>query len=782
MVPNFQSQNILQAAALLFFYISFEREVEDRIFGGFFLILQNNCSSANPETRLLALHTLNNLLPCIERHRVCDLALGTIQTNKMILEDDHIFTEVLNMILNMSIFTNLHILMLDCDVMEPIAQAASRAAARSDIKSGQALIKIMSNFLHSQDIASTLVENDFIPILVDILGISDQLILKYGFRILASISLIPQFNLTVLESDVLTVITGLVFNERLSQDVAIDAARFFTNISLVDNKASAKRLMGDGIPSALVKLISNEFENNVRTLAVKGLQNLFVHKDVAIKFVDTSKEPLFSVLLSTGEVSAAKCIYNLTRFENCQSKLVQKETHLALLDVLCKLPQPKSKSACLQALALFSGNDTCINDLLNASVIPKLYEQIALTDHSTWLDISHMLLSIVAKNNKLSDTDRNGIEKILASICNKKLTSDPVLVQSIRIISFLSINLSDFSKLDPVLKNILNISDSEEIAEGAAIILYNLSCNQDCISVLLNDVTYLNVMIRMMRSGKAEVQVTIAETLRTMCSYPACIALLTKGHIMADFIAIALLRTSSVNVKQICGESFYNIFCHESTRLQLLRGDLWWSIMRLARTEVESIRKTCADGLYQLASEATLYGEVLRNLHIFSFIKDVIIDVDDNMRSSYIISIEYILNEFKDAVSSLEILALLEIAMDCLMHSNSEIIILGSIRILLKCASSCQLGSELDFIKHDTIKSLDKSIDVWSINSEALLNVTATLQFLTKFEAYCKAVSLHDLHTLLNTIYQNCRDTNCLENLAYIFLNYGLFYIIFLNI
>jgi hypothetical protein len=75
--------------------------------------LQNNCSSANPETRLLALHTLNNLLPCIERHRVCDLALGTIQSNKMILVDDHIFTEVLYMILNMSIFTNLHILMFD---------------------------------------------------------------------------------------------------------------------------------------------------------------------------------------------------------------------------------------------------------------------------------------------------------------------------------------------------------------------------------------------------------------------------------------------------------------------------------------------------------------------------------------------------------------------------------------------------------------------------------------------------------------------------------------------
>ena len=134
MVPHFQTPNISRAAGILFYYLSCEREIEDRVYSAYFLALQTNCGVADVEIRLLSLRTLNNLLPSMERHRVCDLILASMLSQKLILEDDPvIFNEALLMILNMSVFNNLHSLMVDCDVLEMIAQAASRAVLHDNV-------------------------------------------------------------------------------------------------------------------------------------------------------------------------------------------------------------------------------------------------------------------------------------------------------------------------------------------------------------------------------------------------------------------------------------------------------------------------------------------------------------------------------------------------------------------------------------------------------------------------------------------------------------------------
>lgn len=142
------------------------------------MMLQTNCSSEDLSVRLIALRTLNNLLPCMERHRVCDLAIATMQTNKMIMEGDELFTETLDMILNMTVFTNLQSLMIECDVLEMISHAASRALTKSDKATGLTIMKILNNLLYTSDISVSLIQQDYVPILIDVLGISDPSILK----------------------------------------------------------------------------------------------------------------------------------------------------------------------------------------------------------------------------------------------------------------------------------------------------------------------------------------------------------------------------------------------------------------------------------------------------------------------------------------------------------------------------------------------------------------------------------------------------------------------------
>ena len=133
----------------------------------------------------------------------------------------------------------------------------------------------------------------------------------------------------------------------------------------------------------------------MKVLSVNGLMNFFSWKEIASKFVDTVIEPVLDLLRETGCVEAANCIFNLMRFDNCELKLITLNVHVTLLDIMCAMNAKMSdaKSACLRALCRFSSNEQCIFAWLDADLIPRLSDQIALTDKSTWLDISKMILA-----------------------------------------------------------------------------------------------------------------------------------------------------------------------------------------------------------------------------------------------------------------------------------------------------------------------------------------------------------------------------------------------------
>ena len=60
--------------------------------------------------------------------------------------------------------------------------------------------------------------------------------------------------------------------------------------------------------------------------------------------------------------------------------------------------------------------------------------------------------------------------------------------------------------------------------------------------------------------------------MRTLCTHLKCIELLLQHECLADLIVVALLRTSSEEIKSVCSEAFYNMFCHQKTRQRLLKA------------------------------------------------------------------------------------------------------------------------------------------------------------------------------------------------------------------
>ena len=72
------------------------------------------------------------------------------------------------------------------------------------------------------------------------------------------------------------------------------------------------------------------------------------------------------------------------------------------------------------------------------------------------------------------------------------------------------------------------------------------------LSVMLANEHYINVMIQMLRDSKPEAQLVIAQAMRSLCIHPQCAKLLLKHESLADLIVVALLRTSSDEIKSVC--------------------------------------------------------------------------------------------------------------------------------------------------------------------------------------------------------------------------------------
>ena len=72
------------------------------------------------------------------------------------------------------------------------------------------------------------------------------------------------------------------------------------------------------------------------------------------------------------------------------------------------------------------------------------------------------------------------------------------------------------------------------------------------LSVMLANEHYINVMIQMLRDSKPEAQLVIAQAMRSVCIHPQCAKLLLKHESLADLIVVALLRTSSDEIKSVC--------------------------------------------------------------------------------------------------------------------------------------------------------------------------------------------------------------------------------------
>ena len=866
-VVNGKSKEGTYGSALFYYYYSCESDFEDRIYNESNSTLQSNVESTDSELIFITLFTLNNLLTCVDRVRVAETLLKVFHScyeheyidlkNKIVVEN------ILIIILNATGFVNLHAPMFRADLLEILNNIANFAVQQKESDIALLLAKALNSLLHTTESSAQYISIDFVAILILVMNFTTHDINKYTFKSLACISGVKAFEDVVSESEQITVITSIIIETnpkiKMPVDVAIDAAKYFFNISnpdKVDATEYMSKLVEDNVIEACTKLISltNSHIDVVRYCSM-CLQNIF--SVCFVNYYDNTQsviEPMLETLERTHFVNSIWVVYNIScnlyalsakniHDPSIRTYLYDNKIHLNMLNFFYEASDKvDSASAYLQVLVQMCQSSDVVDDLLEAELLTKLAERIQtkpptpvvkrktiietdnkdseneedygngsppgspnskpssplnkkrVIDRSNEIKIydsvSKLLLAVTkcycmnGESKKLDNIQISAIIKLLGVICNAIGVTVVIISQCALSLAFLTLLDIEYKDINLIVRKIITFSHSDNIflSESLAAILYNSSCAQKNMSVLLADDFCLNAMIKLLRSGNTSVQTTILCAMRTLCTIPRCIEIMSSGSILSDLIVIALLRTSSIDIKIVCGEAFYNMLCHEKTRLKLVKGEFWWGMGRLCREDHNSIRETCVRTLYDISCEVKTSDDpsqnlirILRDNHVFTFIVDISTTSPTTFLEYILSSVTNLINGFEDTkpfMAHHEVISLVRLALDAINRGTTLKTMVSAISLLTLVVQKSQAGADTECVQNDLPELLNKQCKLWAESEICRVNVCKLLYTLSLSPLFTRSIQINDLSNVFDVAYSQDPTKESAENLLGCIANY----------
>lgn len=761
MIQLTRGRTAIWAAALLFYYFSCDSEVEDRVYNTCSQLLQVNGLAADPEIRLVTLYTMSNLMPCIDRARITDCIMSIYKKWYSPSEesDRNLKVLYLQILLNSCAFSNNHTTLIADDVLELLAECTRQVLVEKDKEQGLYIAKILQSFLVSQDTIGQSLDTEYASIFVSLMKLDDMAISRVCMRSLAFMSGIKTLLLSVCESDVVVAVSTLVDTiKAVPMDVAKDAAKYLANICQPISKEYLHRLVVDSVPVAIMQLTRHyKTDLSVQRTAIRGLQNILSNRNNVTELIEMCFIPLIRMMKECDDPGAVQCMYNIASVPECVDQWLTNGVHKQMLECMCGTKNSVAKALYLPVLVQMCANSQCVSDLLGDDIIGKIEHQLlAAFDANACKDLAKLILAIVSSNEEMQETQLHAIGRILHAI-SKKTTDERVIGFCATSVAFMSLILDDFTDVDNVLRAIISESSNDTVMEGAASVMYNITCSERSLPMLLKDKLYINIMIRLMRSGVISVQENVALAMRNICARPNSIDILVKADALADMIVIALLRTSSMEIKEVCAEAFYNMLCHPGTRLRLLNGespDIWWAISRLSKHDSPRIRQMCANVLYDL-SISPEYTESLRHHHILSFVRDLtMIAGSDEFFEVCLKAVINIVGHFQTDFANHEVLSALHIATAILTRCEHPQSIRSAISLMLKCIQVRADGADVAMVNLEIVHVFEKSIPLWSLDSKNKRDVANICYELARSDYFTRMINLQDLSNIWAACYQ----------------------------
>ena len=795
LLPQLKTPAAGWAATLFFYYLSCEHDIEDRIYNAGFNTLVVNSTTNDFSLCAAALTGLSNLLPCSERHRVAEQIVRAAMRFGTAHLSDHPEQSrtILGVIQRATSFTNVHSTLLNLELMDFISLVVANQD-RNDLTAGKLLSSILTNFLHSPDSYEDIIQSDYVHIFIELLGFEDDDIVCECLGALAVLSANPDSVTAVLERDVVEVVCGLTSFRDLTTQMAVYVAKYFANVCR-PGLGNIQSVVDAGTHAALLQLLDRHYDVVIRNFTLRALRGILSVEAFCTYFCTASIPPLISAILTREELEAITCFQHISVVPSCLPLLFTHDVHANILSILHsdRLKQlsttavvgylriilqiaagsPERAQALLRMRAtecLWFVLQECSNNAEEEILVPSAIGKrgsvvsaekklsIRLTQMPEVCKIvSRVLVCLITAAGKdgsaLQPDTRNAAIDVVKLISDSGAES-VVIDECCLVLASVSAFGIKFSVAHPIIQNFLNCSSSDAMTESLSVVIYNLACDEENIQGMLDNNFYLNLMIRMMRSGLIVAQDNIVDAFRIMCCYPQCSRMLMKHELLSDLIVIALLRTSSEKIKTVCCEALYNMLCQsEDIRLNLLKGDLWWAIMRLSKTDIERVREVCCSALLNLSLERENIGALRRN-HVISFLKEFTANGRGAFLEPCLITMQNILNNADTDMLHSELVMAVEVCCSVLSRCDTVLSISLSLNLIariLVTLSENNFGiAELS--NCEMAKILWEARTYWQSDAKCRETVSFLLQIAVGHASFIASTPLSDMIPLCNIL------------------------------
>jgi hypothetical protein len=819
LLPSLKTPAAIWSATLFFYYLTCENDLEDRIYNAGFGTLMNSSMSKDPALAVASLGALANLLPCSDRHRIAEQILRSTMNFGIVYFSTHPeeLRSVLRVILKALCFLNIHITLINLDIIDFLSILIAQQD-RNDVVVGRLLSEILSSLLQSPEFYEDLVEADYIRIFLELLAFEDDQIMQECVRAITVLSGEDSTRLAVRDPSVVEVLCGIVQCRHMSEATVMDIAKYFANICCV---SVPHQIIDVGLFKALLTLLDKFPLPEVRTFCLRAMRGILKSPAHCIRLCDACAPVLIKAIQAEENLEAITCLQYLSSVQVSIPKLFSHGVHTQILEILnspklSELPIGNIIGYFRILLQMISGSSERAFILLNAGATECIWYvlQGGSAEKDAEADAAKTLLNaglsaaerrrqtaIIKKSQENAESAKFYLNPEVCTVVSRLLvclivavgregaqlptstrqaaldvvhligrpqSSEAVLDECALVLASTSASGVSYDVADPIIRRIMSPSCSDVMLEAISVVVFNMTCIPENIEGILSDDYYLNLMIRMMRSGLIAAQDNIVDAFRTLCCYSECSKLLLERDLLSDFIVVALLRSSSARIKTACCESLYNMLSQsEGIRHELVRGDLWWAVMRLTKTDVERIRKVCCSALLNLSLEAECIP-ALRHHHVIGFLKEFTTAGNGPFLEPCLVILYNVLYHSNSPLQSSEIVMAAVLCIQCITRCDTPMsisLVLHMIARLLQMITELNIPL-IEIANTDMARLIMEAKAFWISDANCRETVSLILQLASRHATFVNAVPLSDIVPVCEALLNENQDPGKTSDLA----------------
>ena len=206
-----------------------------------------------------------------------------------------------------------------------------------------------------------------------------------------------------------------------------------------------------------------------------------------------------------------------------------------------------------------------------------------------------------------------GVLDIIDSLSSDKTGLAETKIRCAASLERLSSSLTSVVSLIASMSSLLAHSTVNNVTHYISAAFFSLSTRQSCMHLLANDREIHKLLIAMMRGSECDTQIHGAKTLCNLTCDEECAGILLETGFVSDFVVIAILRTNSEIIKEVCAQSLFNLLHHEKFREEMVEIGVLWALMKLSKMDSRVTQNICAKVLFNFSCYDDMQQKILEH-------------------------------------------------------------------------------------------------------------------------------------------------------------------------